>query len=33
MSPAENLVLIWLVAGSIIAAVWVLAARHNKRPR
>jgi len=31
MSPAENLVLIWVIAASIIAAVWVLAARQYKR--
>ena len=33
MTPAENLVLIWVVAGAIAAAVWVLAARQHKRRR
>jgi len=33
MTPAENLVLIWVVGGAIISAVWVLAARHHKRSR
>jgi len=33
MTPAENLVLIWVVGGAIIAAVWVLAARQHKRSR